>query len=382
MSTAKRRGAGEGTIRERVDGRWEGRYLGRDKDGNPALRSVYAKTKREAIAKLDVKRAAVRAGQPTPSERLTVGAYLTRWLVAAEPRLRPSTLRRYRQLVRLQLVPILGSIRLARLQPSDVAAMMADVQSRGLSARTAAHCRAVLRDALADAERDGLVSRNAARLAKGLRLPPPSPTVLSPEQVRNILDALHDPGLRRLAVVAITSGLRAGEQLGLRWDDIDFERRLLHVRTALQRVGGAYLLGTPKSLTSRRVVNLTGTALEALQAERHSQREARLVAGRRWREPIDGLVFTTATGAPRCGSSVTHSLQAALAVAGLPRLRWHDLRAAHGALLLAEGVDISVVSRRLGHSSVSLTSRFYGGVSDALDRATADRLERDLSTPS
>jgi integrase len=378
MTQQKRRGAGMGTIRERVDGRWEGRYFDPDKG---KLVGVYAPTRREAEAKLAIRLGKVRAGLPIPSERLTVDAYLTRWVTEGAARWRPSTAKRYRELVVQHIVPTLGKIKLARLQVADVDRMMTTVQVAGLGPRTAAHCRAVLRVALADAERNGLVARNVAKLAKAPKMPAPHPAVLSPADVKTMLDAL-DPGLRRLVLVAITSGLRVGEQLGLRWEDIDWDRRCLTVRSTLSRMNGAYVLGEPKSVTSRRVVSLTADALEALRDEQQAQRQARLAAGRRWREVIPGLVFTTDRGAPRNNSALTHRLQTALAGAALPPLRWHDLRGAHGSLLLAEGTDISVVSRRLGHSSVALTSRFYGGVASSLDRASADRLERDLSRPS
>ena len=161
MSARRRRGPGEGTIRERVDGRWEGRLTtGHGPDGRQQTRSVFGKTRAEALVKLDALKGKLTAGLPAPSERLTVGAYLARWLTAVEPRLRLSTRRRYGQIVRGQLAPALGRVRLARLQVADVESMMAGVQADGLSARTAAHCRAVLRAALSDAERDGLVGRN------------------------------------------------------------------------------------------------------------------------------------------------------------------------------------------------------------------------------
>jgi integrase len=375
MSQQKRRGAGMGTIRQRVDGRWEGRYLDPDKG---KLAGVYAPTRKEAEAKLADRLGKVKAGIVVPSERLTVGAYLSRWVTEAAPGLRLTTAKRYGELVSLHLIPALGRVKLARLQPADVERMLVDLQTQGLSPRTASHCRAVLRVALAKAERDGLVARNVAKLADGPKLPAPHPAVLSPDEVRTLLDAL-DPGLRRLVLVAITSGLRVGEQLGLKWQDVDWDQRRLTVRSSLQRVGGAYVLGEPKSETSRRVVSLTADAVEALREEQQVQREAKLAAGRRWKEPIPGLCFTTDRGAPRCATALTHRLQTALAAAGLSRLRWHDLRGAHGSLLLAGGADISVVSHRLGHSSVSLTSRYYGGIASSLDRASADRLERDLS---
>lgn len=378
-----RRGRGEGSLWQRRDGRWEGRVqLGWSPEGRRMYRAVIAPTQAETVRRLADLRRQLAAGLPATDQRLTVAAYLMRWLDDAGPRLRPSTLTRYKGLVRGQLVPRLGRVKLHALAPSDVARMMAAVQADGLSPRTAGHCRAVLRCALADAERDGLVGRNAARLADAPRLPVPTPVVLEPTDVWAILDAMaDDPPLRRLATVAITTGLRIGEQLGLRWADLDTERRCLTVRTTLQRTAGAYSLGEPKSTASRRVVPLPDAALEVLRDERKAQAAAQLAAGGRWHQPIPGLVFTTATGRPCNGSGILHRFQAALAAADLSKLRWHDLRAAHGSLMLAEGADISVVSRKLGHSSVALTARHYGGVADTLQRAAADRLGLALQRP-
>lgn len=126
------------------------------------------------------------------------------------------------------------------------------------------------------------------------------------------------------------------------------------------------------SASSRRVVPLTPAATVAMQEERRAQLEARPRA-KRGHSPIPDLCFTTSTGQPRNGSAITHSFEDALVAASLPRLRWHDLRAAHGALLLAAGVDISVVSRMLGYSAVAVTARHYAGVGEALGRAASDR---------
>jgi len=373
---APRRVMGHGTVYLRPDGRWSAQVAVEGR-----RRTVYGRTQVECVAKLHKLQQQVGAGLPAVDQRATVGAYLTQWLAEVTPRLRTTTATRYAGLVRGQIIPTIGRIKLYQLQPSDAARMMAQVQRGGLSARTAAHCRAVLRAALSDAERDGLIHRNAAKLADAPHLAAPQPVVLSAGDVHNLLDACADPSLRRLAVVAITTGLRMGEQLGLRWADVDFERRCLHVRTALQRTDGAYSLAEPKSSTSRRIVALPDAALEALREERRDQAAAQLAAGGRWRQPIPDLCFTTADGQPRSGTSLTHLFQDALQRAGLPRLRWHDLRAAHGALMLAGGTDISVVSRKLGHSSVSLTSRHYGGVADALQQEAADRLGRLLQRP-
>lgn len=215
--------------------------------------------------------------------------------------------------------------------------MMADLQPQGLTARTASHCRAVLRAALADAERDGLVGRNVAALGRAPHVPPPHPTVLRPAEAREIVAAVNDPGLRRLVSVALGSGWRQGELLGLAWSDVDFERHALRVRSVLVRVGDEYTLAEPKSSASRRVVPVGEHVIAALRDEQQTQREARLAAGRRWHQPIPDLCFTTAAGAPRNGNALTHAWQDALALAGLPRLTWHDLRAFYGALLLQSG---------------------------------------------
>lgn len=377
MSTKpSKRVMGQGSVYQRPGGLWAAQIL---VDGQ--RRSVSARTQAEVVQKLRLLQQQAACGLPVVDQRTTVAFYLTRWLEAVAPRLRPSTATRYAGLVKGQIIPTIGHIKLAKLQPHDVGRMLSRLQEEGLSARTASHSRAVLRAALADGERDGLVLRNVARLADAPHLALPQPTVLSPDEVWGLLDACADPGLRRLAVVAITTGLRMGEQLGLRWDDVDFERHCLHVRQTLQRAAGAYSLAEPKSSTSRRVVALPDAALEALREERRDQVAAQLAAGGRWHQPIPDLCFTTTDGQPRNGTSLTHLFQDALQRAGLPQLRWHDLRAAHGALLLAGGTDISVVSRKLGHSSVSLTSRHYGGVADALQQEAADRLGRLLQRP-
>lgn len=205
-------------------------------------RSVYAPTQADALTKLRKLQQQLGAGLPQVDERVTVAAFLTRWLEAVEPRLRPSTFSRYRGLVTGQIVPKLGHVRVAQLQPQDVGRMLVQVQQDGLSPRTAAHCRAVLRAALSDAERWGQVTRNVAKLADAPHLGAPEPVILSPQRVGEILAAIVEPQLRRLVVVSLFSGLRQGELLGLRWPDVDSEGRCLHVRTALQRVAGEYQL--------------------------------------------------------------------------------------------------------------------------------------------
>jgi integrase len=371
-----RRGNGEGSISHRPDGRWQAQVTVEGK-----RRAVYGRTREDAAAKLQALQHAVTGGLPAPDGRATVGRYLDSWLASVEPRVRPRTLKHYSYMVEL-ISREIGRVKLAKLSPQDVGAMLARMQASGLSPQTCSLARAALRTALADAERDGLVSRNVAALASAPRVAHQQPRILTPEQAQALLDALQDDGLRRLATVAVHSGLRQGELLGLRWQDVDWQAGELHVAQALQRLGGEYQLVEVKSRTSRRTVPLTADAVAALAQERQCQREAQLSAGGRWREPIPGLAFTTSTGAPRSGSAVTHAFADALSAAGLPPMHWHHLRHAFAGLMLASGSDLGTVSSLLGHTSVNLTASTYAGVAPSLKRQAADRLGALLQRPS
>lgn len=247
-------------------------------------------------------------------------------------------------------MPGIGGVKLAKLSPDHVSSMLASLQTKGLSPQSVGHVRAVLRAALADAVKAQTVSRNvaAAALVEAPRVPDPDPVVISAERADEILDAIPDPSLRRLALVAIRTGLRTGEELGMAWSDVDFTARQARVSHALQRIGDAYSLVEPKSRSSRRVIELDDVTVQVLQEERAAQAAAQLAAGRRWKPSIPGLCWTTQNDESRNATSVTHAFQDALAAAGLPRLRWHDLRAAHAGLLLTAKVDISVVLEDAG----------------------------------
>lgn len=318
---------------------------------------------------------------PAVDQRGTVAAYLAGWLETKRPKLRPATMARYRGIVEGQIIPELGRVKLAKLQPADVDRMLARLQAQGLSPRTASHVRAVLRAALGTAERRGQVVRNVATLSEPVRVAKVPLRILSPDAAWALLDAIEDPQLRRLATLAVHRGLRQGELLGPAWSDVDWEGGQLHISKALQRIEGSYRRVEVKSGSSRRAVPLTPAAVEALTAERDAQAEARERAGSRWHEPIPGLIFTTATGQPRNGSTVTHLFQLALKRAGLAPMPFHDLRHAFATLMFTSGVDSGTVSALLGHSSVSLTMSTYAGVAPSLKRQATDQLARLLAEP-
>ena len=378
-----RRRRGEGSIRQRPNGLWEGTLtIPGASPGTQRRRAVYGRSLTEVRAKLQALQQQLAEGMEPPDQRLTVAGWCSAWVEQVVERLRPSTLTRYRQLVAQQIIPTWGRVRLAQLTPSGVERGLRQLTDGGLSPRTASHARAVLRAALSDAQREGLLARNVASLAKPPRVAREAPKVLTPSEAWAVIDAMPDPGVQRLVAVAVNTGLRQGELLGLRWGDVDWEARELHVTQALQRAPGEYRLVEVKSASSRRTVPLTGDAVVALENQRRWQVEARLGAGRRWREPIPGLVFTTNRGQPLNGTSLTHRFEDALQAAGLPVIRWHHLRHAFAGLMLGSGSDLATVSGLLGHSSVSLTASTYAGLMPSLKRAAADRLGLLLQRPS
>jgi integrase len=368
---------GRGSVYRRASGTWCGEIT---VDGKRS--TVYAPSQDECLAKLDAAKASVSGGLPQVDQRGTVGAYLAGWLETKRPKLRPLTLARYRGIVEGQIIPEIGRAKLAKLQPADVDRMLARLQAKGLSPRTASHVRAVLRAALATALRRGQVVRNVATLSEPVKVPKRPLPILSPDAAWGMLEAIEDPQLRRLATLAVHSGLRLGELLGLVWSDIDWSGGELHVSQALQRIAGAYQRVEAKSGSSRRAVPLTAAATEALTAERDTQSAARERAGSRWHEPIPGLIFTTATGQPRNGTTVTHQFADALAAANLAPMPFHDLRHAFATLMFASGVDSGTVSALMGHSSVSLTMSTYAGVAPSLKRQATDQLARLLKPES
>ena len=370
-----RRISGEGMVRQRPDGRWEGRY--RASDGRK--RSIYARTQREAIDRLRAALTARDKGIRPVDQRLTVAAFLQDWLEHhVKPSRRATTLESYAGIVRLYLVPAIGRIPLARLEPEHVQAMLANLKGqRGqLSDTTTRYVYAVLRIALGRAVKMGRSARNVCTL-----IDPPAKVrrelrPLAGSELRALLAGVAGDRLEALYLTAAGTGLRQGELLGLSWSDVDLDRGELTVRHTLQR--GTRLPAEPKTERARRMLRLPSYVTAALREHRRRQLEERLAAGPRWQD--GDRVFTTAIGTALDSRNVTRYLQAHLARLGLPRQRFHDLRHAFATLLIEAGEDLGVVSRILGHADFATTADVYAHLTPAmLDRA-ADRMDGILST--
>jgi integrase len=374
-----RRGPNEGTIRKRKDGRWEARVVVTDPAGFRVRRSFLGRDRGTVRGRLEDSLRAEANGISVATDKLTLGAFLASWLESVEPTVRPRTFQGYEMIVRVHLAPGLGHLRLIRLSPQQVQVFLNARDKSGRSPRTVAIIRAVLRLALGQAERWGLVSRNVAKLVAAPRVVRREIRPLDPPEARRFLDAIADDRDRALYVTALGVGLRQGELLGLSWADVDLEGGTLRVRQALQRVHGELQLVEPKSATSHRIVALPDLVLEALRAHRVRQLEERLASGVRWGPDPWDLVFLTTVGTPMDGPRVTRRFQQVLAQNDLPRQRFHDLRHACASLMLAQGVAPRVVMETLGHSQISLTMNTYSHVAPSLGRDAAERMDSILN---
>jgi integrase len=370
-----RRGRGEGSISELEPGRWMGRVTvapGR-------RRVVYGTSKMEVVRKMAGERVRSDTGGANPDARVTVATFLREWLDGpARARLRPSSFASYENYVHRHLIPGLGQHRLARLRPEHIDVFLAAKAVEGLSPRTCQYMRAILRSALAWAEKRGRVSQNAAKLSDAPRVERRELVPLTPEQAQLLVRAAESDLLGALYVVALDTGLRQGEVLGLRWQDVDLDTRTLRVVQVREHVKGPARFGPPKSASSRRGVTFTATTEAFLREHRAYQLRGRLAAGAKWKDSV-GLVFTSGTGAPLDASTVTHRFKAFLKSHGLPDQRFHDLRHASASFLLSQGLPVKVVSERLGHSQISLTLNTYAHLAAELQGQAASAMDRILT---
>lgn len=365
-----RRSHGEGSIRKRPDGRWEARLT------TPRGRqSIYGKTRAEVARQLA---AAVAIGKGK-APAIWLDEYLDDWLeTIVRPSVKPRTYIAYESNVRLHIKPALGRMRLDEIDPRDVQRMMAGLASNGLSPTTIRGIRATLRAALHQAERWGLLTSNAAALATPPRIERERKIPLTPEQAEQLLNHVRGHRLEALYILALTTGMRQGELLGLRWIDVDIERRQLSVRQTLVLLHGRPTFSTPKTERSQRTLRLPTMAADALVKHLEVREVLREAAGDRWQD--SGLVFTSTIGTSLNGPGVTRDFKRLMVEAGLEPIRFHDLRHACATFLLAQGIDLQVVRDLLGHSYIATTADLYTHVLASLTDEAANAMD-DLFKP-
>ena len=361
-----RRAQGEGSLFQRSDGYWCASV--RLPNGKRVTR--YAKTKKDAAAKLAELTKRRKAGQLAAPGKVTVGEWCDAWFASHRQQLRPTTQRNYAGALRRDIQPALGPLRLSRLTPLMAQGLVDEVGAA--HPHQAAVVRIVLHEACARAVAMGLLGRNPVT---DVRVPVPphvERTVWGLEEVQRFRRSAAGSRDSALWDVLLGGGLRIGEALGAEWDDVDFEAGTLRVARTLSYLGGdGYRLGPPKTRAGARSVVLPRWAIESLRAWRVCQAEERLRVGPGW-EDSRGAVFVATTGRPLSPGSLRRRFRAACDRASVLPIRVHDLRHVHATIAVAAGADPKTVQARLGHSTLDLTLSVYAHAGTDGDKRLAE----------
>lgn len=335
------------------------------------------RTRREAERYLRETMEAVESGAFVPTGRLLVGDYLREWL-ASRPSLRPTTRRAYESHLRLYLIPALGSVRLDDLRASHVDRLFTDLASRtpALSATTLHRIKATLRSALNDAVRKNMLKSNPARFVDLPSLVRPELNVWTLAELHRFLTFVEDDRLGTLFRLVAMTGLRRGEVAGLQWRDVDLWTGNLIVRRQLTQVGQIVMESEPKTKAGRRTVPLDQQTVEILRDHNVTQGAELALIG--LEQSPSTPVFTKLDGSSLLPESINKRFQTLAKAAGVPVIRLHDLRHTHASHALAARVDLKVVQKRLGHSSIALTADTYTHVLPELHAEAAEMVARLL----
>jgi integrase len=376
---AKRRGNGEGSITQRKNGTWEAKIT--LEDGR--RKSIYGKTRKEVQEKLKIALREQQQGTLVTTPQQKLEQFLHSWLEDTQKHsVRPRTYERYEEIVRLHIIPELGHHYVQKLTAQQVEAFYARKMREGYKPVTVASFHNVLHKALTTAVRWNLVSRNVCDLVAPPRGEEFEIQPLNLEQIRKLLAAAVVRGypIEGLLTLALATGMRRGELLGLKWQDIDFATSTLHVRRIMTRVPSklkteeskGYVEANTKTKKSRRSILIAPFALTALQRHREAQEEVKKKAGRLWQE--HDLVFCTSVGTPLNPDRVRVPFKELLKEAGLPDIRFHDLRHSAATLLLAMGIHPKITQEMLGHSNIAMTMDVYSHVLPGMQQEAIDRL--------
>lgn len=375
---SSRRGHGEGSIFQRSDGRWcatvelgytpdaTGRFVRRRK-------TIYGRTRREVSQRLQQIQRDVAGGKSIDPSKQTVAQLLAAWLETKRPPARAAATYEFYASRLRHISPFIGVLTVRALTPQHVQHLVRSCLDRGLSPRSVHSITGTLHAALEQAVRWRILDRNvvdAVDLPQQRRREMP---VLDATQARHLLDVARATPLYALYILALTAGLRRGELLALRWQDVDFTAGVVHIQQSVRRSQGSLIVSSPKSERGRRTIILLSLAVEALKMHRQRQLEQRMASGATW---VDhDLIFSNGRG-----NYLDHSMlyrdsyYPLLTRAGLPRIPFHSLRHSCASLLLSLGVHPKVVQELLGHSQISLTLDTYSHVLPGLQREALEKL--------
>lgn len=358
-------------------------FLGRDSQSGK--RRYHNKTirgnKKDAQKYLNGKLREIDLGTFIEPSSVTVSEYLDQWLqAAAKPRVRERTYGWYVDLLKWYVRPALGDKKLSGVRPLDIQALYSSLQEKGLSAKTIRHVHTTLSTALTQAVRWRMLVQNPALMVKPPRQERKEMQALSPDEAAQFLKAALQDKWGLVFTLALTTGMRPEEYLGLQWKDVELEKGTVTVQRTLvwRRKGGGWYFSEPKTARSRRTIPLPASIVQGIREHRRKQAEQRLKAGPEYQN--NDLVFATAEGSPLMPRNLlSRHFKPILEQAKLPKtIRLYDLRHSCATLLLAAGENPKVVSERLGHSGVAMTLDVYSHVLPSMQQAAAEKLENIL----
>lgn len=360
---------------------------GFDKDGKRIkyTRNVTASSETEAKKLLALFVAEIEKGQFIPS-KLTFADFVERWLRDyAETNLAPKTLFRYKQILESRILPAMGHIKIEQIKPNHLLAfyknlqedgIRADGKPGGLSEKTISQHHRIISSILQDAVQWQVIPFNPASRVKPPKVTKKQAAYYDEEQTAVLLEAVSNEPLKYQVIInlAIATGLRRGELMGLEWKDINFNKQTLEVRQASQYVPGkGTFTKEPKNETSKRLIAIPASIVALLNKYKASQNEERLAAGDKWKG--SDKFFTTWNGEPMHPDTISKWFPKFLKRHGLPPIPFHGLRHTSATLLIAQGTPLKNVSSRLGHANISTTGDIYAHALKSADREAADKLD-------
>ena len=366
---AKKRANNEGTLYRQRNGHWCAQvYL----DGKRISKSFHSQ--KESSDWLKKMRGLVDDGLTFNNTRLTVNEFMDSWITTIKTTRRKSTWTHYESLTRRYIKPALGNVRLLNLRSEQVQFFYNDLQERGVSIYTIDKIHTAFHAALEHALRLGMINRNPAHYVRPPKVTPKEMAILTDSQASAFLVTLQGHRWEALFHLAIVTGARQMELLGLKWTDVDWLRKTLKIERQLERPGGnGVQFSSPKTKNGRRTIDLGKRSMEVLRTHYEKQQELRKAAGENWSE--NGLIFTTNNGTPIHPRNLLRDFKILLEDAGLPQIRFHDLRHTAASLMLNNGIPVIIVSRRLGHAKASITLDVYGHLIPSMGAEAAEMMD-------
>jgi integrase len=375
---AARRGHNEGAIDQRGGNAFRLRYRVNGKRFSKTFRGTLTEARRELRRLL---KAADDGAHVTP-QKTTLADYLRGWL-DSDTDLSPKTLERYRQLADQQIIPHLGATPLQTLRPAQISEWHATllrcggVGGRPLSTRTVGHAHRVLHRGLERALSLELVGRNVAHAIRPPKVADTEIASLTAEQIGEVLSKLEGHALHPIAALALGAGMRRGEICALAWGAVDLDAAVLRVERSLEETKAGLRFKAPKTRRGHRLLSLPPNVVEIMRAHQRRQAEQRLVLGLGRAGP-DDLVFARPDSSPLSPDNLSRDWRRTARARGLPLVMFHALRHSSASALIAAGLDIGAVSRRLGHANPATTLRIYTHKFGASDKDAAAAIERAM----